>query len=532
MRRHRRVRHQRDADERVDSPRPEPIVRHTDWLLFLKAVAVVAACTAVSWFFDQRVTPVNLVMIYLIGVVVVSLRYGQGPSVLASLLAVLVFDFVFVPPRWTFAVTDTEYVFTFAVMLATGLTVSTLTARVRSQAQGARAREQRTAALHSLSRDLTSATSIVEIVRVVARRHRPGIRRRDGVAFAGVRRLVASANGCGRDICARRSRPGRRPMGLYQSTKSGNDHQHVAGGERFVSALDGRRACDRGAGSSPADPQRFQNPELVRLVEDFAGQVAAALEREQLAQDAQLARVEFETERLRNSLLSAVSHDLRTPLAAIAGAGSTLLHRHSDLDPTTRRDLLQSIVDETENLNRLVGNLLDATRLESGTLSVQREWQSLEELVGVVLNRLNLRLGEHPVVISLPPDLPLFSADGVLLQQVLVNLIENAVKFSANGSAIELSARVAGHELVVGVADRGCGFPPGEELRIFDKFHRAPQTKTRSGAGLGLTICRGIVALHGGRIWAEKRPGAGPCSASRCPWTFRRQPPTKRPAAK
>jgi two-component system, OmpR family, sensor histidine kinase KdpD len=245
------------------------------------------------------------------------------------------------------------------------------------------------------------------------------------------------------------------------------------------------------------------------LLEAFAGQAAAALERAQLARDAERIKVEVETERLRNSLLSAVSHDLRTPLAAIAGASSTLLDGGEALDAKTRQELLQTVLEESESLNRLVGNLLDTTRLEAGALRLHSEWQSLEELLGVVLNRLGRQLERHPVTTRLPPDLPLVRADGVLLQQVLLNLLENAAKYSPPGAPVEVSAAARDGELVVEVADRGRGLPAGDEQRIFDKFHRSADVAGRAGAGLGLTVCKGIVQLHGGRIEAENRPGGG-----------------------
>jgi two-component system sensor histidine kinase KdpD len=212
-----------------------------------------------------------------------------------------------------------------------------------------------------------------------------------------------------------------------------------------------------------------------------------------------------ERERLRNSLLSAVSHDLRTPLAAIAGASSTLLDAGPALDPVSQRELLQSISDEAEALNQLVGNLLDMTRLEAGALTVNREWHSAEEIVGVVLNRLSHRLQDRPIATRLPPDLPLVFVDATLIQQVLVNLLENADRYSPPGAPIEIAVTTSGKWLTFEVADHGPGLPPGDEQRVFEKFYRSPHGGSRSGVGLGLSICRGIVELHGGRIWAENR---------------------------
>jgi two-component system sensor histidine kinase KdpD len=212
---------------------------------------------------------------------------------------------------------------------------------------------------------------------------------------------------------------------------------------------------------------------------------------------------------MRSSLLSSVSHDLRTPLASITGASSTLLEGRATLDPTTQDELLQTVYDEAKRLNRLVGNLLDMTRIESGSVQVQKEWQPLEEVVGAALTRMESQLRDHPTTAKLPVDLPLVPLDSVLIEQVLINLLENAVKYTPVGSPITLSASATPEAISVEIADGGPGIPRGDEERIFDKFYRAASASTQHGAGLGLAICRGIVEAHGGRIWAENRPGGG-----------------------
>jgi two-component system sensor histidine kinase KdpD len=262
-------------------------------------------------------------------------------------------------------------------------------------------------------------------------------------------------------------------------------------------------------GVRPTDAKRFQDPTVQRLLETFAGQAALALERAVLAERAQREQVEIEAERLRTSLLSSLSHDLRTPLGAITGAASSLLEQGSALPEATRRDLLQAVLEESQRMNRLIGNLLDMIRVESGALQVQKEWQPLEEPVGVALIRLGDRLRDHPVTVRLPPDLPLVPVDGVLIEQVFINLLENAVKYTPAGTAIEISAEAADGIVRVDVADRGPGIPPGEETKVFEKFHRAPSGTASGGVGLGLTICRGIIVAHGGRICADNRPGGG-----------------------
>ena len=243
--------------------------------------------------------------------------------------------------------------------------------------------------------------------------------------------------------------------------------------------------------------------------------MAMAMERAKLAEETQQARVQVETEQLRSSLLSSVSHDLRTPLAVITGAASTLVEGGARVDASERLDLTQTILEEAERLNRLIRNLLDMTRIESGAVTVKKDWMSLEEVVGTALDRMDARLGDREVRVELPT-LPLLPFDGLLIEQVLINLLENAVKYSEG--AIEIKATLATNEVLVEVADHGPGIPPGEELQVFDKFHRAVREHSPSpsgaarkpeGVGLGLAICRAIVAAHGGRIWVENRSQGG-----------------------
>jgi two-component system sensor histidine kinase KdpD len=247
----------------------------------------------------------------------------------------------------------------------------------------------------------------------------------------------------------------------------------------------------------------------IHLLEAFAGLIALALERANLEAEADQIRLDIETERMRNSLLSAVSHDLRTPLSAIIGAGSTLLENESTLETKSRHELIVSILDESERLNRLVANLLDMTRLQAGALVVHKQWQPVEEVIGAALARLSRQLVDHPVTTNITADLPFVPLDDLLIQQVLVNLLENAIRHTPTATPIDISARKEENFVVIEVADRGPGLPPDDLSRLFEKFYQAVNSQNRTGAGLGLAICRGIVQLHGGTIEANNRPGGG-----------------------
>jgi two-component system sensor histidine kinase KdpD len=274
----------------------------------------------------------------------------------------------------------------------------------------------------------------------------------------------------------------------------------MTGSQRTVGAI----------GVRPADAQRFLDPEQRRLLETCASLIALSLERDLSVLEAHRAQMQVQAEQMRSSLLSSVSHDLRTPLAAIGGAASSLLDQAS-LTPDARRELLQSIVDEAHRLARLVDNLLDMTRLESGSLAPKRQWQVLEEIVGSALHRLRRELAQHPVQVKIPADFPLLLVDGVLLAQVFFNLLENAARHTPAGAGIEVSARLVGQQAELRVADAGPGLPPGSEQRVFEKFYRgaASTADGRRGVGLGLAICQAIVQAHGGRIQAQNRREGG-----------------------
>jgi two-component system, OmpR family, sensor histidine kinase KdpD len=477
-------------------------------LPYLWSALIVAVCTGVGWLVSLRSAPVNVIMVYLVGVVLASLRFGQGPSALASVLSVAAFDYVFIEPRMTFAVADTQYLFTFSVMLATGLVISTLMGRVRMQADLARRREQRTSALYSLTKALSGLLTFDDVVRAVVRDAGVACEAQVVVLLPDPSKGLSVHPSPGgftlsdRDVAvARWVYDNRRTAGLGTDTLPSAE-------ALYVPLIDAGQAVGV-LGVRPSSPELLDEPERFHLVETLASQAAVALGRLRSAEEAERVKVEVETERMRNTLLSSVSHDLRTPLTAIAGASSALIEAGDAIPSETRHELLETILDESEALSRLVGNLLDATRLEADAIVPNKDWQSMEELLGVVYGRLARQLHDHPVKSDVPPDLPLFHGDAALIEQVLQNLLENAAKYSPKGSPIDVKVKARDDKLIVEVADRGPGLPEDERERIFEKFRRASHSASRTGAGLGLAICRGVVELHGGRIWAENRPGGG-----------------------
>jgi two-component system sensor histidine kinase KdpD len=484
-------------------PPPVPVAQYA------ATVAVVAGATIASWLLFGRRQLADVVMIYLLGIVLVAMRFGYASSVLATVASVLLVDFFFVPPYFSFAVSDFQHVVMFVVMFVVAIVVSGLTKRVRDQASAARYREQRTASLYALTRELAATRATGNLTRVAVKHLHEVFDANIALFLAGPDDTLTNvAEG---ELAFVPDAKERAVIDWVWShdkpAGSGTDTLPASVG--LYLPLGDARGRVGVLGVAANDPLRFVDPEQRGLLAVFAAQVASALERARLADEAHAVQLQMDAERLRSSLLSSVSHDLRTPLAVITGAASALLEPEPSLAPAARRDLMETINEEAQRLGRLVGNLLDMTKIASGAIKVAKEWQPLEEVVGAVLNRLEDGLEGRRIDLRLPPDLPLVPIDGVLIEQVLINLLENAIKYTPKGTPIELSAKAAGSEVVVEVADRGPGIPGEHADKIFEKFYRLPREREGGGAGLGLAICRGIVEAHGGRIWAQNREGGG-----------------------
>ena len=401
-------------------------------------------------------------------------------------------------------------------MLAVALVISAQTARLREHATQAAGRETRTEALYRLSRGLAGESSIFEAARAAA-------------ALAeqvfGTRAVMFLPEDDGRLSFRRRTSD---PLPVPQSEESIAqwvfEHGHKAG--LRTDTLPGATALYlplRGARETfgvlailPDAEGRIFAPEQQHLLEVFAGQTALAIERTISQRAAQETRLHMQTEQMRSSLLSAVSHDLRTPLASITGAASTLRAQGNRLPLETQQELLESISDEAERMGRLVSNLLDMTRFESGGVELRRDDYPLEEIVGTVLQRMERQLDGRQILTELSENLPMVFVDDVLFGQVLWNLLENAAKYTEPGTPLDLAAFEEDGAVIIEVRDRGPGIPPGEEERIFEKFYRGKSNSAR-GAGLGLPICRAIVQAHRGTIQALPRNGGGAIFQIRLP---------------
>jgi two-component system sensor histidine kinase KdpD len=473
---------------------------------YVSAVLLVGGTVALSMLLRVTLNLPDLEMLFLLTVMVAAVWFGRGPSIVAAALGVASYDFFFVPPYYTLSMEDSRYFLTFAMMFGVGVTMSELAGRLRRQQQEAASREERTAALYELTRDLASTDTATRIAAIAAR-HAAGAFGAKAVVFGvdvdgGLQALGAAPEGAQVDV---------KDLGV---AKWAFEHEAIAGlgtdtlpGAQVLCAplqagqsrLGVLALAPRNRGQLRADQRAF--------LDVFCRQTAAALERARLADEAKHSELRAQTEEMRSSLLSAVSHDLRTPLGTITGAATTL-RDEAELSASTRTELVESIVDEAERLERLVSNLLDMTRLESGGLALRRDWVPLDEMIGSALTRLEARLEDRNVTVSIAPDVPLVSVDPVLFEQVFVNLFENAVKYTPKKTPIEIMARREGDRVEIEVRDHGAGLPKDAEMRVFEKFFRDSHIGV-SGAGLGLSICKGIVEAHGGTIRAENCADGG-----------------------
>ena len=511
------IRHSGDIDVYVIKGEPEedePASHYTQptavpWIRYGWAALVVAVCTLLACAMHWLFAPANLVMLYLLGVVFVAARWGRGPAIFCSFASIAAFDFFLVPPFFSFAVSDTQYLFTFAVMLIVALAFSSLTVRIQSQAQAAGLRERRTAALYAMARRLSSTRGTAKLIEVAAH-HVAEVFDSDVVGLMPDpegRLAIAAGNESVFPFDARERGVAQWVFDSGHVAGAGTDT--VPGAVALYVPLNASRSPVGVLGVHAVHQGGKLALEQMHLLESFASLAALAIECDRLAGEAQKAQVDAETEKSRNALLSSVSHDLRTPLASICGAASSLLEKEGRLDEASRRELLEAILNDAGHMTRLIGNLLQMTQLESGATKIRKEWCPIEEVVGGALTRLEKQLGRRRVRVCLPDGASLVPLDVILIEQVFVNLLENAIKYTPPGSPLEISAAAGEKEMVFEVGDHGPGLAPGDEKKVFEKFYRGKAPRSAGGVGLGLTICRAIIEAHEGRIWAESRPGSG-----------------------
>jgi two-component system, OmpR family, sensor histidine kinase KdpD len=467
------------------------------WTSAAGCVAVTLACMPLSARFDRS----NIVAIFILTVVLVGVRLGRGPAALAAILSVCAFDFFFVPPKFSFAVSDIQYLLTFFIMLAVGLITGQLTAGLRFQARVAAHREERAGSLYEIARDLSGAVQVAQVVKISDESIQRTFRASAAVLLPdGSGRLIAHGGLAVEIGTAQWAFDNAKQAGFGTDTLPGSDVLYIPLRAPYQA---------RGVLAVKAHNRRLLRiPEQRQLLDTFAALIAIALERVHYVGVAQDALLKMESERLRNSLLAALSHDLRTPLTVLVGLADSLALTAPKLSDT-QLETAAAIQNEARRMSTLVSNLLDMARIESGEVTLNPQWQPLEEVVGASLSAVRGILQGHVLSIDVPPQLPLVRFDAVLIERVLVNLLENAAKYTPIGSKITLAAEVVGDRLSVSVSDNGPGLPPGREEAVFQKFTRGERESATPGVGLGLAICRAIVEAHKGKIVATATRGGG-----------------------
>ena len=486
------------------SPAFYPSLKQYCWTLL-----AVAAITALGEMLYPTFDLINILVLYLLPVLISAVRWGLGPSFVASLLGVLTFDFFFVPPVFSFSVSDVRYILTFAVFLVVALVTGTMATRLRTEVESARDRERRTAALYALSREIAAQTDLRKVLQTVVKTvavvvggevviFMPdpvgGVLTEIASTTPSMARLDDKEQGIARWVLE-----DGKWAGKGTGTLDGAEHLFVPirTDEETLAVI----ALGQLADELP--------PERRQLIEAFANLAAIAIIRVKLAEEAEQAHWLRESEKLHSALLNSISHDLRTPLASITGAVTSLLSEESVYSRETKGILLQTIKEEAQRLNHFVANLLDMVRLESGVLKLNKEWCDIQDIVGVALRQIKDVLQGHPLRVTMPSGPPFVKADCGLIEHVMINLLENAAKYSPPKSEISISAHYTNEALLISVSDLSPSIPKAEREHVFSKFYRLHYSKDVSGTGLGLSICKGIVEAHGGKIWVGPSPEYG-----------------------
>jgi len=483
-----------------------------DWLGLLFALFGTGAATGLGFIIDIWLPVASISVAYLLAVMMVAMKAGLRPAILASVSSFFAFNFFFTEPRWTFAVSDTQNILTLVFFLIAAFIVSNMASRLRTQIQTTRESARRTGNLYDFGRKVTAAATLDDVLWAVVHHVANTIQGRSLVLLPSENGLAIAAGYPPEDQLDDKSNAAA-DWAWSHGKPAGRGTTTLPASLWLFLPLKTVRSPVGILGVQMMEDADMPAPEQMRLLETLGDQAAVAIERTTLVSDIEAARVATERERLRSALLSSLSHDLRTPLVSIMGAASSIISYDDALDSASRRDLAQTIQDEAERLNRFVQNLLDMTRLGAGAMKPRVDWADLRDIVGAAVQRSQRLARSHLLKVEISPNLPLLCVDAVLLEQVFFNLIDNACKYAPAGTVVKVWALKTPEHVAIEVADQGPGIPQEDRDKVFDMFYRVGQTDTQAaGTGLGLAICRGIVEAHGGSIHAEPGlHGGGTC---------------------
>jgi two-component system sensor histidine kinase KdpD len=474
------------------------------WRRYLIGLGLVVLATLLGYLVHTFFAPANIIMIYPLCVTISAVIGGLGPSILVSILSVMAFDFFFVTPYYTFAVDDTQYIFTFIVLLLVGIIISYLTSRIRQQTEAAKLRERETATLYALGRDLAISGNLESYIEAIVKRIREALGHEviiflpDAAKHGKLRRYNGG------------TKVGLDEDELAVATRSFQHRQKVLSNDKawYLPLVTARGVVGVMTLKAP-DTTRELTSEQERLLGAYTDLVAVAIEGIRLAEELHNAQVLKATEKLQAALLNAISHDLRTPLVSVIGTLSSLQEEGMGLDDTAKKNLIQVAREEADRLNHLITNLLDESRIEAGAITLTKQPSEVQDLVGAALEQLGSRASARSIKIDIPAEIPFISADFGLIVQALYNILDNAMKYSPTDSLIEIKASQPDREVYIEITDHGVGIPEEDLVNIFDKFYRIKRPDNVAGTGLGLSISKGIVEAHGGSIEAKKGSDGG-----------------------
>jgi two-component system sensor histidine kinase KdpD len=512
------VRHSKYIDVYIVSGKGQPLEKSSltirqpslRWWTYLVSLGMVLIATLIGYSFQPMFQPINIIILYLLCIVVAAVYFGFGPSIMASLLSLLAFDFFFIPPYFTFAVSQLHYLFTFAALLGVGVVISYLTSRTRVQSEAAQLRENETATLYSLSKYLSMSTSLDATLDSVIDSAGEKFRQNALVFLPDKQngnRLKHYSNG---NLPAPDENESAVAAWSYQNQKpAGYGTDTLPYAKALYLPLITANGIIGVLALWPYEDEERLTIQQDRLVKAFADLAAMAIERSQLSEAANSVKILEASQKLQTALLNSISHDLRTPLVSIIGVLTSFQEKSVHLDDTAKINLIQVACEEAERLNHLITNLLDVSKIEAGALKMNLRPSDIQDVIGAALEHINSHYSDRKVSVEVPEGLPLVPVDFGLMVQVLINILDNAVKYSRPESTVEVTAARADDHIQITVSDRGIGIPQEDLQRVFDKFYRVQSPDNVTGTGLGLSICKGIVEAHGGTISAENRPGGG-----------------------
>lgn len=472
---------------------------------YLRATAYVVGSLAFAVLLDQFLDVRNLAIIFLIGVLTSAVTGGLWPALYACLISAIAFNYFFLEPRYTLTIEDPESIVALAIFLVVAVIASNLTARVQRQAVAARSRARATEDIYLFSKKLAGAGTLDDVLWATAFQIASMLKLRVVLLLPEDGTIAVKAGYPPDDTLAEADIAAAR-WAWEHNRAAGRGADTLPGAKRLYLPLRTGRTAVGVVGLDNDKQGPLLTPEQQRLLDALADQAAVAIERIQLVADVDRAKLAAEADRLRSALLTSISHDLKTPLAAIMGAAGTLRDFEAALSEQDRTELLSTVLDEAERLNRFIANLLDMTKIESGTMEPNYAFHYLGDIVGSALHRARKIVREHKTEIDIPSDLPMLRVDPVLFEQVLFNLLDNAAKYAPPGSTIRLQAWADNGFIILQIMDEGPGIPPADLKRVFDTFYRVRKgDQVRAGTGLGLSICRGFIEAMGGTLSAANR---------------------------